>query len=290
MKIKKLILVALVLAIAGCAAKRKSRRETCPQTGASFIEWPITGFVTVHLKNFSEDFPYQIQIGDTIGTSKEYVLQNHLAIVFSKEKGRIQGLKRTVPAATLCCRWNSKKDYFLSDGRTRSVLWAYGKQAPIPGRYTQYINNKKAGKEIREFAYAVYKYHVIWPVSLPQADLKLKCFQMLLQQKDESGNIISKLVFVVGMEDSQIKSLLANNTAGITFELKDVAFDKYSGEWKDQDKVGGRNKVVYTFAWNAKGPAPKIISDTDTDSDVTPSADPRSNGGRREYDENGLPK
>lgn len=263
-----------VLVLTSCAALRdKKVIEVCPSTGASSFVLNITGFVDVPLKApFPRDEkPSQIQLTDSVISGGKLTLSNHLALVFSKEIENIKSKKKVVPAASLCCRWDEDKEYFLSDGEMQSVLWAYGKQATTPKMYYDYWVAKSSKRpntttDNRILAYANYERHVIWDVHIPEGKKStLDCFQMLVQQKAADGTVTSKLVFVVGMGYSDILSLIAKNTNGLVFELSDVVFDARLGKWRPAGEFKGTDKTVYTFAWNAQGANPLIKKEDKTE-------------------------
>ncbi len=254
--IKNLTFIALSLVFfASCAVSKKSKKskDVCAQTGASSLDLEITGFVEINPNTQTDPFPgtaSQVQLTDTTGNNKVFTLSNHIALLFQAEVEPMKAMKKIIPVASLCCSYDQTKGYFLTEGRTRSVIWAYGKQPEdLPPRYKKYLSEK--GKDGRKMVYANYSRHIIWPVKIPAGEGFTSGFQMLVQEKD-GGVVTSRLVFVVGMDYSQIKSLISNNTQGIVFEISDVAFDNITGEWKTQDKVNDKNKVIYTFAWNAE--------------------------------------
>lgn len=256
---KNLIYLSIALtALVSCSIfKKQVSKEVCKETGASALDLSKTGFVPVSLQNpkFCEDESYQIQLTDTVGTSAKYELQNHLVICFSKEKPTIESMEKVLPAASLCCRWDPKMGYFSTNGQTQSVLWAYGKLSPYPAKYQKYLKDKKEKKDSRNLVYASYQHHITWPVIIVTNKKKQKflgAFQVLVQYKDETGKVASKLVFVVGMQQDAISNLLSDNTNGVVFETSDVCYDKISGKWKKPEEVKDKNKIVYTFAWNAE--------------------------------------
>ncbi len=165
-------------------------------------------------------------------------------------------MDKILPAASLCCRWDPKLGYFSTNGQTQSVLWAYGKLSPFPAKYQKHLKDKRDKKDSRNLVYASYQHHVTWPVLLVTDKKKQKflgAFQVLVQSKDEkTGKVTSKLVFVVGMQQDAIDKLLSDNKNGVVFETSEVCFDKVSGKWKKPDDVVAKNKVIYTFAWNAE--------------------------------------
>ncbi len=263
---KKLFYLSIALtALVSCSIfKKQVSKEVCEETGASALDLSKTGFVPISLQNpkFCEENSYQIQLTDTTGTSDAYVLKNHLSICFSKEKPILESMDKILPAASLCCSWDPKLGYFLPGGQTQSVLWAYGKLSPCPSKYQKYLQDKKEKKDSRNLVYASYEHHVTWPVTIVTDKKKNKflgAFQVLVQSKDETGKIESKLVFVVGMQQETIISLLSKNKNGVIFEVSDVCYDKVSGKWRNPDEVKDKNKIIYTFAWNAETGDSKTI-------------------------------
>lgn len=253
-KMKNQIRISTLILLTLISCKSQNVVQKPNSRGASVLDLDIAGFVSVNPNKPGNPFPslaYQVELTDTVGSSKNFTLKNHIALLFESEIETIKAMKKIIPVASVDSRYDETKKYFLVDGNTRPVIWAYGKQTPIPQRYLKYMAEK--GKtDNRSMAYANYSRHIIWPVSISAGDQTLNSFQILLQQKEASGIITNKFVFVVGMEYSQIKSLISNNTKGIVFEISDVAFDKKTGEWKKESEVNDKNKVIYTFAWNAE--------------------------------------
>jgi hypothetical protein len=252
---KQIIKIALVLAVVanGCAVLKKGKKVIdCPDSGASALDLTITGFVPVDLRfAWAEQNTFQIQLTDTIGTEKK--LGNHTSLCFSKEKPEVEKLEKVMPAAALCCIWDNKKKFFTQssteNGVPQSVLWAYGQQANIPSKYLKHLEQKKQNLDDRRLAYAVYRRHVIWPVTLKKGKETINTFQCLLQEKNDDGTVSSLLVTIIGMDSKSLESILYNNTAGVVFEISEKEFNTKTGTWVDPGQGDGQ---VFTLAWNAE--------------------------------------
>ncbi len=246
---KKIKYLSIIVLMYSCSIQKLgTSKESCSAENNSSLDLSKTGFVPVELLiPFPEEKSYQIQLTDTVGSSSSYNLKNHTAICFSKEKALLEIQKKLLPASSLCCRWDQKKGYFVTDGKTESVLWAYGQKSALPAKYLEHLKNKKEGKDNRKLAYANYYTHVVWPVTIKMSkDKTLECFQILVQESNDE-KIKSRLVLVVGMEG--VKELLGFNKSGMVFEISDKVYEPTSGKWVDAGTVKGPS---YTFAWNAE--------------------------------------
>lgn len=247
---KQKIKIALVLAVvaSGCAVLKRTPKNDCVNTGASALDLRVTGLPPVSLKfPWAEQNTFQIQLTDT---GEGGVLSNHTALCFSKEKPEVEKKEKVMPAASLCCVWDSKNKFFSQStkvkGVTQSVLWAYGQKSNLPTKYIEHMANDS---DKRVLAYAVYARHVIWPVTLKKGKNTFQTFQLLLQQKDKNNIVSSLLVTVIGMNAKLLESMLYNNTGGVVFEISEKEFNPKTGTWVDPGQGDGQ---VFTLAWNAE--------------------------------------